>query len=401
MSGMLDGVRVLDFSGEMLAYAGRMFADLGADVIFVEPPGGSPARGIPPLVPVDGTEVSAHFLFMAAGKRSIVVDGDGAAGRNVVEELVAVADVALVHEDLDVVRAQRLEPATLRALNERLVVARVSAFGNTGPRRHWRGSDLVGWATSSSALQMGDADRRPVAPGGGLANTAGALNAAMGAMLALRARQRTGRGQEVDISQQEAVMSVAMEAGPLHTLEGAVQRRTGPRRMGAWGLFPVRDGLVEIVPALPAQWDAVADWMHDELGVEEIKSDVFRGSELERMPFYDLIETWTLELCSRYDKQGFFLEAQRRHIPCGPVNNAGDLLEDAQLEAVGAWVDVEHPDAGTVRIPRGPVRFDGEPTGVGAVPGVGEHTDVILHELLGKDDAAIAALRASGAVGHE
>jgi crotonobetainyl-CoA:carnitine CoA-transferase CaiB-like acyl-CoA transferase len=342
--------------------------------------------------------VSAHFAFMAAGKQSIVVDHRHDDGRRLVEELVGVADVALVHEDLDAARAQAIDPPALRALNDRLVVAQVSAFGGTGPRRHWRGSDLVGWATSGSALQMGDGDRPPLAPGGGLADTAGALNAAMGTMLALRARQRTGRGQEVDVSQQEAAMSVAMEAGPIYSLEGQVQRRTGALRKGAWGLFPVRDGMVEIVPALPAQWDAVADWMYEVLGVEEVKSDVFRGSSLDRAPYDELIEAWTLDLCSRYTKQEFFLEAQRRHVPCGPVNNAADLLEDPHLAAVSAWVDVEHPEAGTVRLPCGPVRFDGEPTAVGAVPAVGAHTDDVLRHLLGKSEAEIAALHASGAV---
>jgi crotonobetainyl-CoA:carnitine CoA-transferase CaiB-like acyl-CoA transferase len=190
-----------------------------------------------------------------------------------------------------------------------------------------------------------------------------------------------------------------MEAGPIFTLEGAVQQRTGALRRGAWGLFPVRDGMVEIVPALPAQWDAVAAWIEEELGVEEARSDVFRGSSLDRVPYHELIETWTLDLCSRYTKQEFFVEAQRRRIPCGPVNNAADVLEDPQLDAVGAWVEVEHPDTGSVRLPRGPVRFDGEPTTVGPIPGLGADTDAILRDVLGRDETEISALRASGAVG--
>ncbi|HEY7106103.1 MAG TPA: CoA transferase [Acidimicrobiia bacterium] len=395
---MLAGVRVLDLSGEALAYAGRTFADLGADVILVEQPGGSPARRVPPIAHIAGADVSAHFAFVAAGKRSIVVDREHPRGRDVFDQLVDASDVALVHEDTGRHRAEGIDAATLRTRNERLVVACVSAFGSSGPRHHWRGSDLVAWAASGAALQMGDADRPPVAPGGNLADTAGALNAAMGTMLALRVRQRTGRGQDVDVSQQEAVMSVAMEAGPIHSLEGAVQRRTGARRTGAWGLFPVQDGMVEIVPALAQQWDALAAWMAEVLGVVEITSETFRGSTLDRMPYDELIRTWTMDLCSRYTKQEFFLEAQRRHIPCGPVNNAADLLEDPQLAAVGAWVDVAHPDTGTVRLPRGPVRFDGEAITVGPVPGPGEHTDDVLRSVLEMGEDAVAALHACGAV---
>src|SRR5215831_18349040 len=101
MTGMLNSVRVLDLSGELLAYAGRMFADLGADVILLEPRGGSPARRVPPIVAGGGVGVSAHFAFMGAGKRSIVVDCEHPLGRDVFDRLVGVSDVALVHDDVD------------------------------------------------------------------------------------------------------------------------------------------------------------------------------------------------------------------------------------------------------------------------------------------------------------
>ncbi|MFI5054355.1 MAG: CoA transferase, partial [Acidimicrobiia bacterium] len=291
--GILDNLRVLDLSGPALAYAGRMFADLGADVILVEPPGGTALRSHAPLVRIDaGSAVSAHFAFMAAGKRSIAVDTAIGPGRAVLDRLVAVSDVALVPDDIDEQRAQGLDPTRLRALNERLVVTSVTGFGNSGPRRHWRSADLIGWATSGAMYGIGNPDRPPVAPGGGLAHAAGALNAALGTMLALRARQRSGNGQAVDISLQEAVMSVAMEAGPLYALEGQPQARSGPRRLGAHGMFPVKDGNVELVAFLPTQWDAMAQWISDELGIEEATSDAFRGPSA-RFEFRELIESWT------------------------------------------------------------------------------------------------------------
>jgi benzylsuccinate CoA-transferase BbsE subunit len=398
-SAILAELRVLDLAGPALAYGGRMFADLGADVVLVEPLAGAAARDHPPLVHrPDGTVVSAHFAFMAAGKRSLALNLDTEAGYELLARLVACCDVAFVPDDVDEQRARRLEPERLRTINERLVVAAVGAFGSTGPRRRWRGSDLVGWATSGAMYGMGNPGRPPVAPGGGLAQTAGSLNAAVGTLLALRARTRSGAGQVVDVSQQEAVMSVAMEAGPLYALEGAQPTRVGPRRLGAHGMFPVKDGNVEVVAFLPTQWDAMAQWISDELGIEEATADAFRAPGA-RFEFREVIEAWVDELASRYTKQEFFLEAQRRRVPCGPINNAADVLADEQLAAVDAWVDVAHPDTETVRLPRAPVRFDGAMTTVGAVPAIGQHTIEVLRDVLGLADAEIDRLVAAGVVG--
>jgi benzylsuccinate CoA-transferase BbsE subunit len=395
-AGLLASTRVVDLAGEALSYTGRMFADLGAEVLLVEPPGGSDARRTPPLVTVAGVQVSAHFAFMSAGKRSLALDTSAAAGRALLERLLGYSDVALVPGDLDSQRARGLDPATLRAIDDRIVVVSVTAFGSSGPKRHWHGSDMLGWATSGAMYGIGDPDRPPVAPGGGLVHAAGAMNAAMGTMLALRARRRFGgHGQTVDISLQEAALSVSMEAGPLLTMEGQLQARVGRRRIAAHGVFPVQDGMVEIVAFLPTQWDSMAEWIRDELGIEEAMLPELRGN---RFLYHELIEGWVLELCSRYTKQDFFHEAQRRHVPCGSINSAADLLTDPHLDAVGAWVDVAHPEAGTVRLPRAPVRIDGAAAPVGAVPAVGEHTEAVLRDLLSLSDAELVRLRADAVI---
>jgi crotonobetainyl-CoA:carnitine CoA-transferase CaiB-like acyl-CoA transferase len=260
----------------------------------------------------------------------------------------------------------------------------VTAFGLTGPRRGWRGGDLIAWAASGAARSTGNSDRPPIAPGGGLAFAAGALNAVVGIVLALRARGRTGKGQLVDISLQEAAMSVSMEAGLLHTLEGKQQRR-GLRRNAAHGLFAVQDGYVEVVAYLPRQWDVMAEWIEEELGIAEARLDTFRGATMNRLPFMELIDTWVASLAARYTKQEFFIEAQRRRIPCGAVNSASDLLADAHLRAVGAFA----PD-GSVGL-REPVKFDGIPVWAGAAPELGEHNAQVFRDELGVDDEGRAA----------
>ena len=165
---------MVDLAGDAAAYTGRMFADLGADVVLVEPPGGSGSRQVP-----------AHFAFMHAGKRSVTTDLAQTRGRELFSRLVTTSDVLVTTAAVGDMEALDLGYETLHRLVPRLVYTSVTPFGLTGPRRRWRGSDLVGWAASGALPSIGDPDRAPLAPGGGLAFMTGALNAAMGTLAAL------------------------------------------------------------------------------------------------------------------------------------------------------------------------------------------------------------------------
>ncbi len=396
---LLRGVRVLDLSGEPLASAGRLLADLGAEVVLVEPPGGSRARRVPPLITTAaGEEISPHFLYTAAGKRSVTLDVATTGGYQVLRRLLPRIDILLVTDDTETLRRRGIDYQTMRSLNDQLVFTSLTPFGASGPRRRWCGSDLVAWASSGALTGIGDPDRRPVAPGGDLGFRAGSLNAVAGTVLALRARRRLGHGQMVDISMQEAVLSVTMESGPFFPLEGGLQRRVGPRRAPAQGLFPTKDGLVELLPFMPGQWDALAHWIRDELGIEEIAMETFRGPVTARAPFAELIDGWVEQLTTRYAKQAFLFEAQRRAIPCGAVNEPADLLNDPHLLAIDGWVQGEYPGVGPLRWPRPPLRIDGVPMGTGPVPGIGQDNDDIYRRELGLGDEELVALRVEGSI---
>ena len=353
---LLRGTRVVDLAGDAAAYTGRMFADLGADVVLVEPPGGSASRQVP-----------AHFAFMHAGKRSVTTDLAQTRGRELFSRLVTTSDVLVTTAAVGDMEALDLGYETLHRLVPRLVYTSVTPFGLTGPRRRWRGSDLVGWAASGALPSIGDPDRAPLAPGGGLAFMTGALNAAMGTLAALTARRRSGTGQLVDISLQEAVISVAMESGPMTVLEaGFTQTRTGKRRSGApIGHYATRDGAVSVVAYMPDHWRSLAEWIRDETGVEEVTADVFAGPPMARMHYGELIDSWIEGLTVRYTKQEFFEEAQRRGITVAPVNAALDVLHDPQLQATGGW---QTPEPAGPRFPTPPVSIDGVRSQTGAVP---------------------------------
>lgn len=401
------GLRVVDLSDELLAMAGSVLCGLGADVILVEPPGGGAAREVPPVaalpgavpagnpgaVPASGPGggpaggmVSAHFLSTAAGKRSVTAALDRPEGAGLVRGLIERSDVLLCSADDASLRQCGLDLAELMAANPRLIVASLTPFGRTGPLSHWRGSDLVAWASSGALTPIGDPDRRPLAPGGSIAAAAGSLNVVAGTLLAVAARAVTGRGQLVDVSLQEAVLGITGESGPTFALEdltGVGARRVGRRRGAASGMFPTTDGWVELLPFMPGQWDALAEWIREDLGIEEATMDVFRGSVGVRVPYAELLDGWVEQLTSRYAKQDFLLEAQRRAIPCGAVNEPVDLLDDPQLAAVNAWSEADVPGAGTLKWPRLPLRFDHQVLDTGAVPAVGEANDEVWGGLLG------------------
>ncbi len=408
-SPLLDGVRVIDVSGEAAAYTGRMFADLGADVVLVEPPAGSPARQVPPNVPapsdegvdkVAGDVVSAHFLYMAAGKRSVTIDLTTARGQQLFRRLVDARDVLVTDAAVGEMEALGLGYDELHAHNPGLVYTSVTPFGLTGPRRRWRGSDLVGWASSGALPSIGDPDRAPLAPGGGLAYTTGALNAAMGAMGALMARRNGGVGQLVDISLQEAVLSVTMEVGPMVVLEGGFDlERTGKRRRtGPLGHYATRDGAVSIVAYMPEHWKTLAEWIREETGVEEVTSEAFAGTPISRIHYAELVDLWVEGLTTRYTKQEFFEEAQRRGITVAPVNSALDLGDDAHLRATNGWAECESPGVGPFRSPTPPIHVDGRAATVRPSPRLGEHNHDVFVGELGLTDDDVVALRADGVI---
>ncbi len=338
---------------------------------------------------------------MAAGKKSVTADITRPAGYDLARRLLQTADVVLLTDDDETLRTHHLDVPTLHVINERLIVTSLTPFGRSGPRRRWKGSDLVAWASSGGLGTIGEPDRGPVAPGGDLAYAAGSLNAVAGTVLALRARQNIGRGQLVDISLQEAVLSVTGESGPYYRLEAlsaVAAGRVGRRRGGASGMFPAKDGFVELLPFMPGQWDSLAEWIRADLGIEEATMDVFRGSVMVRVPFAELIDGWVEQLSSSYTKQEFLIEAQRRGIPTGAVNEPADLLVDPQLQAIDGWVHHDVAGFGPLPWPRPPLRFDGEAMGVGRVPTPASTTTRSTGGELGLSDGELAALRHAGSI---
>ena len=381
MSGPLAGRRVVDLAGPSGAYATKLLADLGAEVVMVEQPGGSFLRRLPPF---EG-ETSLWFAYFGAGKRSVELDVNAPDDAARLRQLIATADVVVDTNAPGNLERFGISAEALLAGNPKLVWVSVTPFGRTGPHRDWVGSDLVAWAMSGCLHTTGFPESPPVIPGGPalLACHLASLNAAAGALLALRSRRRTGRGQLVEISIQEACLAVSPEVGAVVFLDDLrPRRRDGNRRatIRPWGLYPARDGWVGLVALQPAHWSALAKWIVEATGNEAAGDPAF-DDVITRIGAAEAVDLWTEDLTRRFDKADLFVEGQRRGIPITPVNTAADLSTDPHLEAVGYWETVDDPALGKLRVAGAPYRFSRAGWSTGPAPALGADTEAVLSGL--------------------
>ncbi len=381
MTGALDGVRVLDLSDQQGAFAGKLLAGLGADVVLVEPPGGSPLRSIPPFWQgVEGPERSLFFWFYSAGKRGITLDWRTAAGAATLRRLAARADVLIESEAPGTLAGLGCGSAALRAANPRLVVASVTPFGQTGPYRAWRASDTVAQAMGGMMFVNGHRDGPPLRSLGLQAYHQAGIFAAVGVVSALLARDTTGRGQDVDVSLQAAVAGALEHVPGLWHQMGLVPTRQGTLHWTRY--FCVgrcRDGWV--MHCTLGDWTSLVEWMKadgmgaelDAPGLEDIRT---RQAEADRL--FAALDAWA----ARYTVEDLVQGAQLRRIPYAAVRPPEALLRDAHLAERGFFVPIEHPDLGlTVPYPGAPFRLTDAPWRVARPPRLGEHTEQVLAEL--------------------
>lgn len=400
-SEALSAYRVLDLAGEPGAYGTKLLADLGANVLKVEPPGGDATRNMPPFYKDQaGAERSLNFAYMNTNKRGITLNLDSPEGQILFRQLGKRADVVVEAFPAGHLAERGIGYQELSQANPGLVWVALTPFGQTGPRRDWKGSNLIAWAASGLLFSTGERDRPPVSPGGPLplAYFFASLNAAAGALLALQARRRQGKGQFVDISLQEA--AIAPELSVAAFLEDLIPRvRTGSNRPASSpnGLYPCKDGHVALVVTQPHHWDAFAAWMKEVIGNEAVMDPAFRERRY-RIQVREALDEWAADLTRRYTKQALFEEGQRRGIPVTPVETVADISHDPHLEAVDYWAEMPHPALGPLRMPGAPYRFSKTPWQAGRPPLLGEHNEDIYCGELGISTDDLTALRSRGVI---
>jgi benzylsuccinate CoA-transferase BbsE subunit len=403
----LAGLRVIDASGELAAYAARLLGDLGAEVIRVEPPTGSPVRMRSPLVSEPyGRGTSAFDLFVNAGKLSVTLDLGHADGRSLLVRLAEQADILLETFEPEWADAVGLSPSELRRVNPRLIHVSVTPFGRSLSAAA-NDDDLTILAAGGLLHLGGYRDAEPVAAYGGQSRFAASLFATTAALIGVLDRERTGQGRWVDVSAQECVAQALEDSVATYDLTGEVRERLGsePREAGS-GIYRCADGYVAMVAGrlgTARAWQSLIDWL--------VKEEVDGATEL--------LDPWWSQLPNRQSERGIsrfgevfgrftagrpradlYAEAQRRGIALSPVNDVAAVLADAQLAKRGFWVLVDDPQAGrTMTYPGPPYRLSATPARAARpAPRPGEHNVAVLRDRLGLTSDQYEQLLEAGVV---
>jgi crotonobetainyl-CoA:carnitine CoA-transferase CaiB-like acyl-CoA transferase len=378
----LDGLRVVEYGGMIAAaYAAKLMADLGADVIKVEPPAGDPARRRGPFPPgLEGNpEASGLFLYLNANKRGVTLDPRREDDRERLLSLLDGADVFIHNLSLDEAEAQRLDHAALGDRFPCLVYSWITPFGLSGPHARWQAENLnvvaaSGWASITPGSSPYP-DDPPLAAFGHQADFQAAAHAAVATMGALFARRRTGRGQLVEISAQECIAAALELAFVTYTYTGRVASRIGIRTSAPMEIVPCKDGLIFMMTTDPHQWDALVRTMGDpEWAHWEVFGDRFKRGE-NRDALMPLIQDWA----AQFTVQEVFDMAAEARLPFAPVSMIGDLLDSPQLNARGFFATICHPIAGEVTVPGAPYIMPATPWALRTpAPQLGQHNAELL-----------------------
>ena len=400
---LLPPNRVLDLTGPEGVFCGKLLADYGAEVIKVEPPTGDVTRQRPPFISdVPGIERSSYFLFYNTNKKSVTIDLETSEGQVVFKKLAASADVLIESFPVNYMQSLGLDYDSLRQVNPGLIMASITPFGQTGPWKDYKSTDLISLAASGFMQITGDPDGPPLRQGNEQSHFPGAQHAATAIMGALFYRDmQDGRGQYIDVSMQEAMITYYTDA---HPALAYIQRGENVTRVGTnstlvipLGAYPSKDGWISAGIITPREWENLSNWMFEVTGNEEILNEDYKGGNQDRAPYNDIITALVIDFTTRFTSEELFHQGQERNLVFIPVNTVSDLLVDPQLDASNFWFDIDHADAGNLKYPLGV--FDSEevtPT-TNPAPYLGQDNEVIFGEL-GLDEAELASLRTRGVI---
>ncbi|HXF50308.1 MAG TPA: CoA transferase, partial [Dehalococcoidia bacterium] len=384
----LGDVRVIDLAGEIGQYCTKLLADLGADVIKVEPPGGDPVRRLPPFYhDRPGEQTSLYWLNLNTNKRSVTLDLETADGRRLFEKLAATADVVVETFPPGYLDRLGVGYDALTRLKPDIIVTSITGFGQTGPHAGYKAPDIVGVAMGGIMWLAGDRQDPPNVPPWRQGYISASIQAAAGTLTALYHRDVTGEGQRVDVSMQEA-LSIAQETA-MQTWDMLQQLRT---RMGAGGALPItipgigvyecRDGYVFGYVGTPggAPWSELLQWMVDEGAAEDLTEEPYReicmnlnmrfltglmqdpstvGEKIKALQHIDDVLKRFLASKSKWE---VYEDGQRRRLLFGIVSTPEDIAKNPQLEYRKWLTPVEHPELGeTLRYPGPPYRLSETP----------------------------------------
>jgi benzylsuccinate CoA-transferase BbsE subunit len=407
VTSALAGLRVLDLSGPLGNYCGKLFGDLGADVILVEPPGGTQLRFEGPFIhdKVD-IEGSLAFTYANTSKRSLTLDIEDGADRAVLLRLAETADLIIETYRPGTLDALGLDYATLASANPKIVVTSITPFGQTGPYAQYQANDLVGLALGGLLYLGGYPDTAPITTYGNQAYAAANLYGAVASMMALLASEQTGAGEHVDVSMQESVVMALETAAQFYDLEGSVKKRWGGKqRHAGTGVFPCRDGYIYFMAGGVGGnrfWRLSCDWFEEEAvpGSEQFRDErwlthEFLGTDEAKQIFHDVFVPYA----AQFTMEELYRKGQDKHVPIAPVSTPADLLKNPQLRHRGFFTEMKHFLLSEPFLaPGAPYQFSRTPWAMSRpAPRLGEHNAEIFSEI-GREMQPDLSRRAAGSM---
>ena len=413
----LAGLRILDLTDLKGAMCAKLFGDMGADVIKIEPPEGDATRRIGPFLDdkphrrgnVSSTrhetldtsplsERSLLFWFYNTSKRGITLDLNQPAGQELAQQLAAKADVLVESAAPGTLARLGLGYDELKQLNPNLVLTSITPFGQTGPYRAYRSSDMVAEALGGMIWTNGFPDEPPLHAMGLQAYHSASFFAAIGTLLALLTRDSLGEGQWVDVSMQEAVAGAVEHVAPFYHQGLGIESRRGSLHWSRYfRVARCRDGYV--MHCSLGDWTSLVEWVKGDKKAQDLEDArwedlIYRKDHAEHL--FDILDDWAKD----YSVAELMEGAQLRRIPYAMVRPPEALVDDPQLNDRGFFSAIEHPELGrTVQYPGGPIHFTVTPWRIARRPPLlGEHNSEVYGNELGLGADRLSALKRAGVI---
>ncbi|MEW6370433.1 MAG: CaiB/BaiF CoA-transferase family protein [Pseudomonadota bacterium] len=406
-SKALGHIRVLDLSRVLAGpWCSQNLADLGADVIKIERPGsGDDTRAWGPPYAKDAqgnnTSEAAYYLSANRGKRSVTVDIASPEGQALVRELARHSDVVLENFKVGHLKRYGLDYASLKAVKPDLVYCSITGFGQDGPYAHRAGYDFLIQGMGGLMSVTGERDELP---GGGPQKAGVALTdlmtgmyATIAVLAALTHRDRTGEGQYIDMALLDTQVAMLANVGSNFLNSGKPPKRWGNAHANIvpYQTFACSDGHIIVAAGNDGQYQKFVEAG----GRPELARDPRFATNPLRVQNRDVLVPLLAEMVATRRRDEWIAMLEEVGVPCGPINDVGEVFANEQVRARGMAVELPHPSAGKVTLVRSPMKMSATPaTSAKAPPLLGEHTDEVLRDVLGKNGDEIAALRGKGVV---
>ncbi len=406
----LHGLRVVDLTTIVSGpYAAAILADLGADVIKVEPPGGENSRRFGEDPSLMMGSLTAHIMNLQRNKRGMVVDLRSEGGREVFEGLVRWADVVVDNYRPGVTERLRIDYPSLKALNPRVIACSITGYGLTGPGRDRAALDATVQAFAGVMGMTGDPDGSPVRAGPLYSDLCAGMAGALGILAALAARERSGEGQHVDISMLDVQMSLINYHAVMHLMSGIPTPRTGNEMKlhVPYNAYRATDGWIFIAVSIDTHWKAFVEKLNaPQTGLEGPAREAAASLQDEalatragRIANRDRINAAIETVVATRSRDEWVTALTAAGIPVAPVNTLDEAVQDPQVRSRSMIVEVEHPEGGYYEATGNPFKLSGAgEERFTPPPTLGQHTTEVLRDVLGYDTERIDALYGDGSV---